>query len=187
MTIVTRRVLLVPYNESLQSDFLVLNCCAKNRAQMNGPHTVATAKLLFQNILNDETLYARAVLDGRTRDYVGHIFISHLDSKPELGYIFDKAYWGQGIAYEALRAFFTKAVRDLRLPQINATSKVGHVASIRLLEKLGFELIGQKCDDFGPYNQYRFISDDFRSDDYLADDATFGEGADKILRPETLA
>ncbi|EGU48205.1 acetyltransferase-related protein [Vibrio ichthyoenteri ATCC 700023] len=167
MTIVTRRALLVPYNESLQSDFLVLNCCAKNRAYLDGPHTVATAKLLFQNILNDETLYARAVLDSRTRDYMGHIFISHLDSEPELGYIFDKAYWGQGIGYEALKAFFSKAVRDLQLHKIKATSNMAHTASNRLLEKLGFELKGQSNNDFGPYNEYLFTSDEVANETLL--------------------
>lgn len=169
MTIVTRRALLIPYNESLQSDFLVLNCCAKNRAQMNGPHTVATAKYLFQNLLNDDNLYARAVLDSRTRDYMGHICISHLeDSLPELSYIFDKAYWGQGIAYESLKAFFSKAVRDLQLRQIKATSNLSHIASNRLLEKLGFELKGQCQDDFGPYNEYLFTSDEVADETALS-------------------
>lgn len=160
MTIVTRRALLIPYNESLQSDFLVLNCCAKNRAHMNGPHTVATAKQIFQKLLNDENSYARAVLDSRTRDYMGHIVISHLDSQPELSYIFDKAYWGQGIAFESLKAFFGKAVRDLNLHQVKATSTIEHQASIQLLDKLGFEFKGQYDDDFGPYYEYQFTYDE---------------------------
>ena len=159
MTIVTRRALLVPYNESLQSDFLVLNCCAKNRAQMNGPHTVAASKQSFQIVLNDKNVYARAVLDSHTREYMGHIFLGDLDTIPELDYIFDKAYWGKGIAFESLKAFFGKAVRDLNLSQVRARSNSNHIASIRLLEKLGFELKGQSSDYFGPYNEYSFTYD----------------------------
>ena len=85
MTIVTRRALLVPYNDSLQSEFLILNCCAINRAQMNGPHTVSSAKQLFRKIMTDKSIYARAVLDSHTREYMGHVFISNLDTDPELG------------------------------------------------------------------------------------------------------
>ena len=93
MTIVTRRSLLVPYNESLQSEFLMLNCCAINRAEMNGAHTVASAKKLFNKVMTDRNVYAMAVLDSATRDYIGHVFISDLDNDPELGFIFDKNYW----------------------------------------------------------------------------------------------
>lgn len=32
VTIATRRTLLIPYTEAFESDFLVLNYCAKNRA-----------------------------------------------------------------------------------------------------------------------------------------------------------
>lgn len=160
MTIVTRRTLLVPYNESLQSEFLMLNCCAKNRAEMNGPHTVSSAKQLFQQVLHDHTIYALAVLDSHSREYIGHVFIYHLDSGPELGYIFDKAYWGKGYASEVLKAFFPKAVRDLNLTRVSATANIEHTPSIRILGKLGFELCGQNRDVFGPYNQYVFTSDE---------------------------
>ena len=159
MTIVTRRSLLVPYNESLQSEFLVLNCCAINRAQMNGPHTVSSAKQLFSKVMTDSTIYARAVLDSQTRDYMGHMFISDLDSEPELGYIFDKAFWGRGIASEALQAFFPKAIRDLQLDHVVATANIDHEPSISILKKLGFKLQGTKSDTFGPYYEFHFTSD----------------------------
>ena len=139
MTIVTRRSLLVPYNESLQSEFLMLHCCRTNRAQMNGAHTVSSAKQLFEKTLNDRNLYAMAVLDSRSRDYMGHIFICDLDTEPELGFIFDKVYWGIGFASEALQAFFPKAVRDLNLTDVVATANIDHQPSIRILQKLGFQ------------------------------------------------
>ncbi|UPQ87296.1 GNAT family N-acetyltransferase [Vibrio sinaloensis] len=159
MTIVTRRSLLVPYNESLQSEFLLLNCCAINRAQMNGAQTVSSAKQLFDKALNDRNTYAMAVLDSQSREYMGHVFICDLDSEPELGFIFDKDYWGRGLASEVLLAFFPKAVRDLNLTRVTATANVDHQPSIRILSKLGFELRALKQDTFGPYNEYLFTSD----------------------------
>ncbi|GAK86977.1 N-acetylglutamate synthase [Vibrio ponticus] len=160
MTIATRRVLLVPYNDSLLSDFVVLNCCVKNRAHMNGPYSVSKARELFENILSDDTRYDRAVLDSFTREYIGHISVQGLSTEPELVFIFDKAYWGQGIASEALGAFFSKALRDLNLNSVKATANVDHVASIRLLEKLGFEKKGLNSDMYGPFYQFQFTSDE---------------------------
>ncbi|ROV59897.1 N-acetyltransferase [Vibrio ponticus] len=160
MTIATRRVLLVPYNDSLLSDFVVLNCCVKNRAQMNGPYTVSKAREVFQSILTDNTRYTRAVLDNFTREYIGHISIHDIATEPELVFIFDKAYWGQGIATEALGAFFTKAMRDLNLVSVRATANVDHFASIRILEKLGFEKKGLNSDAYGPFYEFQFTSDE---------------------------
>ncbi|NVD06090.1 GNAT family N-acetyltransferase [Vibrio sp. JPW-9-11-11] len=159
MTIVTRRSLLVPYNESLQSEFLLLNCCAINRAQMNGAHTVSSAKQLFNKVLNDRNIYSMAVLDSHSREYMGHVFICDLDSEPELGFIFDKDYWGRGLASEVLLAFFPKALRDLNLTRVTATANTDHQPSMRILTKLGFHWRASKQDTFGPYNQYLFTSD----------------------------
>ncbi|OLQ91698.1 GNAT family N-acetyltransferase [Vibrio panuliri] len=160
MTIATRRVLLVPYNESLLSDFVVLNCCVKNRANMNGPYTVSKAREVFERILNDNTVYARAVLDNLTREYIGHVAITDIHTSPELVFILDKAYWGKGIASEALGAFYAKALRDLKLHTVKATANVDHFASIRVLEKLGFVKKGLNSDAYGPFFEYQFTSDE---------------------------
>ncbi len=159
MTIVTRRMLLLPYDESLQLEFVMLNCCAKNRAEMNGPHTVASAKELFEKVLDDSNTYSLAVLESTSRDYMGHLFISHLNSKPELGFIFDKAYWGKGLATEALKAFLPKACRELGLSKVTATVNCGQKASLAVLEKLGFIKTGESKDLYGPYFELEFTCD----------------------------
>ncbi len=159
MTIATRRLLLIPYNESLQSDFLMLHCCAKNRAEMNGPHTVASAKQLFHQVMHDPTLYALAVLDQTSREYIGHVFVCHLDKKPELGFIFDKYYWNKVIGSEALKAFFPKALYECQLETITATVNTQHIASIKILQKLGFQLSGERSDGYGPFYEYVFTAD----------------------------
>ncbi len=126
---------------------------------MNGPLTVSAAKQWFHQVMHDSTLYARAVLDQETREYIGHVYICHLDKKPELGFIFDKYYWGKGIGSEALKAFFPKAVYECQLERVSASVNTQHVASIKLLHKLGFELQGQQTDSFGPFYDYVFTAD----------------------------
>ncbi|EJG1561953.1 GNAT family N-acetyltransferase [Vibrio parahaemolyticus] len=152
-------MLLLPYNESLQLEFVMLNCCAKNRAEMNGPHTVASAKQWFEKMLDDENVYSLAVLESTSRDYMGHVFISDLDSEPELGFVFDKAYWGQGFATEALKAFIPKACRELGLYKVKANVHSHHKASIAVLKKLGFVTTRESKDLYGPYFEMEFTSD----------------------------
>ncbi|MGC9460314.1 GNAT family N-acetyltransferase [Vibrio genomosp. F10] len=168
MTIVTRRLMLLPYSDSLQSEFLMLNCCVKNRAEMNGPHTVASARALFDRVLNDSSMYCMAVLDNYNREYIGHIFISQLESEPELGFIIDKAYWGKGLASEALKAFIPKAYRELSLQKVVATANTHHIASIKLLEKLGFQKVGENQDFHGPYYEYELTADVVANENSMA-------------------
>ncbi|MCA2014495.1 GNAT family N-acetyltransferase [Vibrio tritonius] len=155
MTIVTRRTLLIPYTEALESEFLMLNCCVKNRAQMNGPKTVASARKLFQRVIGDPEYHAMAVLDNYNREYMGHVYVeTDIREQAELAYIFDKAYWGKGLATEALKAYFPHVCQQLNLTHVSATANIGHDASIAILRKLGFTMVGVDEDDFGQF--YRF-------------------------------
>ncbi|MBU2895765.1 GNAT family N-acetyltransferase [Vibrio hepatarius] len=158
MIIATHRTLLVPYNESLQSEFLMLSYCTMNRIQMDDYHTVSSAKPLFQRILHDPTIYALAVLDNHSRDYIGHVCIYRLGESPELGFLFDKAYWGQGIGSEVLKAFLPKALLDLNLRQLVTTVDCNHIPSIRIVEKLGFERLSDSVYPNPACLQYMFTS-----------------------------
>ncbi|MGR5176100.1 GNAT family N-acetyltransferase [Vibrio parahaemolyticus] len=173
MTIATLRTILIPYTDHFESDFLMLNVCAKNRKHMNGPHSLAKARTIFRSILNDPNIYAMAVLDIRTRDYLGHVFIEHLDDgTAELGYIFDKQYWNKGIGTEVLRAFIPDAVFTLGLKTLTANVDIDHEPSIRLLKKLGFAQCGHDKDEHGPY---------------LIFQSTYGVEADESSAHETLS
>ncbi|EKO3565225.1 GNAT family N-acetyltransferase [Vibrio metschnikovii] len=156
MTIVTRRTLIVPYTETFESDFLMLNCCAKNRAQMNGPKTVAAARQQFQRILHDPHLHAMAVLDNYNREYMGHLYVEVDEQSAELGFVFDKSYWGQGIANEALQAFFPKICQRLHLEKVMARVNAQHAAAQSILDKLGFVSIRTEDDIFGVFYEYQW-------------------------------
>ncbi len=162
MTIATRRTILVPYTDHLESDFLMLNVCAKNRKYMNGPHTLSSARALFQRVLNDTLIHAMAVLDIRSREYLGHVFVSKEEktTSGELGYIFDKLYWNRGIASEVLKAFIESVKTEMGLDALTANVDKGHTPSIRLVEKLGFEHHGIERDEFGAYHKYRLTFDE---------------------------
>ncbi|NAW68396.1 GNAT family N-acetyltransferase [Vibrio sp. V27_P1S3P104] len=158
VTIVTRRTLIVPYTDAFESDFLMLNCCVKNRAQMNGPKTVASARQLFQRILHDEHLYAMAVLDNYNREYMGHMYIEIYDEYAELGFLFDKSYWGQGLASEALSAFFPNICQRLNLRQVMSIVNAEHASAIAILHKLGFQHQHTQEEMFGHFHQYQWLT-----------------------------
>src|SRR2546423_7125048 len=102
---------------------------------------VAVAMVLFRSrdaaefaqhwakLLADDTLLKKTiVVDGQV---VGNIGSWTADGKREIGYWIDRAFWGRGIATEALTAF-------LRLEQtrpLYAGVAKHNLASIRVLQK----------------------------------------------------
>jgi len=62
----------------------------------------------------------------------------------ELGWWVWKDYWGQGLATEAAAALVTFARNQLRLNTVFAVIDPDNLASIRVAEKLGFDLIDQR-------------------------------------------
>ena len=68
-----------------------------------------------------------------------HITIDGVD-EVELGYTFHRAFWGQGLATEISRRAVELGFGDLALPNIIAFAVVEHMASRRVMEKLGFQL-----------------------------------------------
>ena len=68
--------------------------------------------------------------------------------KPEhreamLGYVFNRHYWGQGIATEAARAVVNFAFEELHLHRVAAMCNVHNPASARVMEKLGMQREGR--------------------------------------------
>jgi ribosomal-protein-alanine N-acetyltransferase len=61
--------------------------------------------------------------------------------RAEIGFMLDKAAWGQGYGLEAMKAVLEYAATH-GFKRLSARTHVGNAASERLLEKLGFEAEG---------------------------------------------
>ena len=61
----------------------------------------------------------------------------------EFGWRYGKPYWGRGYATEAARAVLDYALQTPAIPRIVCLCESGNIASIRVIEKLGMELVGQ--------------------------------------------
>lgn len=56
----------------------------------------------------------------------------------EIGYWLGQAYWGRGIASDALRAVTAEAFKRFEITRLYAVPFADHTASVRVLEKAGY-------------------------------------------------
>ncbi|MDC0759216.1 GNAT family N-acetyltransferase [Brevibacillus sp. AG] len=90
----------------------------------------------WTRILNNDSIVKKAiVLNGQI---VGHVLCFELFGLPTIGYWIDKSFWGKGIATNALTLF----LEELRTRPVYARVAHDNIASIRVLEKNGFQPFG---------------------------------------------
>ena len=111
------------------------------------PHPYSTKEArAFLKSLRDrtpETMFAIAV-EGRAVGGIG--FVLHPDVErvsAEIGYWLGEAFWGRGIATEALVAVTAHAIQTHGLTRIYAVPFAWNAASCRVLEKAGYVLEGR--------------------------------------------
>ena len=91
----------------------------------------------WTKILADPSVVARAIVEsGRV---AGHVGTWGAHGERLVGYWIGREYWGRGIASAGL-ALLLEEVRDRPVVAHVAKSNVG---SIRVLEKCGFEVVGE--------------------------------------------
>lgn len=92
----------------------------------------------WQRILADPTVHIKTiVVDDQI---VGSVSSYEEDGVAEVTYWLGKAYWGRGIATQALAQFLAD-VQTAR--PIRARAAKDHRASLRVLEKCGFTIVGE--------------------------------------------
>ncbi len=91
----------------------------------------------------------RSKADGRLIGQCG-LRCRDVDGKQEteVGYMFARPYWGQGLATEAARAVLDYALGPLGLARVLALVDLGNERSLRLVERLGMQVAG-KTEDHG--------------------------------------
>ena len=94
-----------------------------------------------KTLLPDARSYGRTIVVNG--NYIGDVWCYCIDMDEEpnamLSYcIFEKAYWSQGIATEAIAMFLKEVRSKYALSTMGAFTFSDHLASIRVLEKNGF-------------------------------------------------
>ena len=88
-----------------------------------------------------ETQWAVTLKD--TGEYLGEVEITDIIDGylGDIGYMFLQEHWGKGFANEAVTAMIEHAQNVLNLKRLYASIENKNGRSIKLIEKLGFELI----------------------------------------------
>lgn len=97
-----------------------------------------------------------------TNKLIGHVEFHETKHQGiyEIGYVFNPNYFGLGYAYEAIEAII-KYAKTIRISSIIASTSPLNQPSIRLLERLGFELYeGINLSDYADPDdlQYKIIT-----------------------------
>jgi ribosomal-protein-alanine N-acetyltransferase len=76
---------------------------------------------------------------------IGECDLSEIDlhhRRAEVGFLFRRAAWGRGFAFEAMTRVMRYGFEELGLERLSARCHAGNTASQRLLERLGFTYEG---------------------------------------------
>ncbi len=83
---------------------------------------------------------AVAAVEKQSRKLIGYILFSELElGVYELGWFFNRSYWGQGYAFEACKAVMDYAFRELDAQKVFAET-IDAVKSVGLMKRLGMTL-----------------------------------------------
>lgn len=152
MMLETERLVLRNWRESDVEHYLVLASDVGYHAfSRPGRFMVHSAKEARAKVRERILLFDRRKLGKfpiflkQTCEFIGTCGIEpfHLDgeSQVELGYRLCLNFWGKGYASEAAAAMLEYGFGDLKLPRIMAFVLSQNKASVRILEKLGFQYL----------------------------------------------
>lgn len=111
------------------------------------PNRDAASKLISEihEGLERRELLKWGIALGTNDTLIGSVTLFHLDfthRRVEIGYALGRAHWGKGYMHEALTAVLTYAFEVLDFHRIEADVDPRNAASIRTLERLGFQREG---------------------------------------------
>jgi ribosomal-protein-alanine N-acetyltransferase len=83
------------------------------------------------------------VVSKETGQVIGFLNYHHREvqnARLEIGYILARSFWGRGLASEAVSALLDHCFDDLQANRVEALIDPNNGASVRLAERIGFQL-----------------------------------------------
>jgi ribosomal-protein-alanine N-acetyltransferase len=162
-TLETERLVLREPVSSDAPDVFVFRSDAEVQKYNDDPMVDVSQAITFIQEHRDEYAAQQRILwaitfrdENRVLGLCGFNFWNRRHNRASIGYDLARAYWGQGIATEAVGAMLRFGFKHMRLHRIEATTIVDNVESVRLLRRLGFQLEGVRreysLEDDGAYH-----------------------------------
>lgn len=87
----------------------------------------------------------------KTGENIGYVQLVKFDKGWEIGYHVAKPYTENGYATEAVRAFLPVITKEKLLSEVYGICLSDNIASVRVMEKCGFEAVDEDCIDKHDY------------------------------------
>ena len=95
---------------------------------------------------------------GALVGFCGYLVLPEVHATPELLYALRAPFTGRGLATEMARACIAEAVKRKAFTEILASVDAINAASVRVLEKLGFERVAIRPGAFGDMLMLRLVA-----------------------------
>jgi ribosomal-protein-alanine N-acetyltransferase len=152
------RLTLRPYEEADFEVFAVLSADINVRQHVGGPLNREGAARLFERFISGDSASeseAWAAVDKNSGDYIGHCWFVHNETGcPEMGFLVAARFWRRGYGTEIAQTLIEYARCEAGYQKIIATVDCDHIASIRILERVGMKRERIERDDEGEYSVY---------------------------------
>lgn len=109
-----------------------------------------TVKFLIRQYAGEEGPFVHPIL-LKTGENIGYVQLVKFEKGWEIGYYVAKQYTGKGYATEAVRAFLPFIAKEKHLSEVYGICLADNIASVRVLEKCGFEAVDEDCMDKHDY------------------------------------
>jgi RimJ/RimL family protein N-acetyltransferase len=147
----TERLYFRPHEPGDREAYCAMEQDAEVRRYVGGaPRTREAAESRFEGTLQpvQDRLRLWATVLKANGSYIGRCGVyPHMEEQTVvpgegvLSYYLARAYWGQGLATEAAAAFVRFGFEELGLRRIATAVQAENLASLRVLEKLGFDRV----------------------------------------------
>jgi RimJ/RimL family protein N-acetyltransferase len=123
---------------------------AENLGNLPHPYGIADARAFIENTevsaarINFGVYLKRSTQGDAGAEFVGTVSLMPRDGERfTVGYWIGRPHWGHGLATEAARAMVDLAFQRLDAPAVAGSARVTNGASRRVMEKCGFQYVGQ--------------------------------------------
>lgn len=96
------------------------------------------------------------VIDKTSGKLIGRAGLSDRDgyNTTEIGFVFDRMYWGKGYAYEVCSRIMEYAKEELNMTKLLSFTYHENERAKHLLERLSFSYVGEREINLGMYSMY---------------------------------
>lgn len=124
---------------------------------------------MFDQLHRDHKAIRYSIIELETNELIGSCgfnFVDYDNVKAEVAYDISRNFWRRGFATEAVKTLLHYGFFEMQLNRIEAKVDPSNASSIRLLEKLGFQLEGtlrqseQINEKFFDLNMYSKLKSD---------------------------